>query len=449
MAQSTKGYTRVKSFKEFVEDSRMLLGKPVLNLEELHAGQEMCRNEEQNPWDNGVRYTTMTLNYLRQFVFSLGDDNPLYTDPRYARNTRYGSVICYPSILQAVRYNMWHGANGYATYSTTSLVAGIGWELNDVIRMGDEFVSSYYAAEVLEKKGATGPLCFTYSHAGFWNQFKELVATGRAGNCIIGREEMVESIQKKQGVREMPVYERDVTFYSEDEIKKIVDGIEGEKRRGDVPLYWEDTNVGDKLTPIVKGPMTTSDMMAYDAVMWGNGIPAFELAYWNLKGGGGYRNTRTNWPFDSGGGGHYDWDTCRSRGLPAPFDVGVMRSSMSCHLLQNWMGDDGFIRRLEVQMRKPNYWGDTTFYNAEVVKKYRDKVGDEEYGAVDIRIVGTNQIGEVSTPGIATVYLPSKGEPVKLPVPHEDKYEEYENYIKMCDELRAHWKTNPVWPIEP
>jgi hypothetical protein len=112
------------------------------------------------------------------------------------------------------------------------------------------------------------------------------------------------------------------------------------------------------------------------------------------------------------------------------------------------MGDDGFLRRTEVQFRKPNYYGDTTWFNAEVVRTYRDQVGDEEYGAVDIRIMGTNQIGDVSCPGKATVYLPSKGEPVTLPVPHEDRYEEYENYLKMCDELRAHWKTNPTWPIE-
>jgi hypothetical protein len=71
-----------------------------------------------------------------------------------------------------------------------------------------------------------------------------------------------------------------------------------------------------------------------------------------------------------------------------------------------------------------------------------------EYGAVDVRIVGTNQIGEVSTPGTATVYLPSKGEPVKLPVPHDDKYEEYEQYVKDCKEVLAHRITDPTWPIE-
>jgi hypothetical protein len=100
------------------------------------------------------------------------------------------------------------------------------------------------------------------------------------------------------------------------------------------------------------------------------------------------------------------------------------------------MGDDGFIRRVYVQFRKPNYYGDTTWFNAEVVRTYKDKVGDEEYGAVDIRILGTNQVGETSAPGTATVYLPSRGKPVKLPVPHEDKYEDYEAYLEACEDLR-------------
>ena len=70
-------------------------------------------------------------------------------------------------------------------------------------------------------------------------------------------------------------------------------------------------------------------------------------------------NTMTGWPYDSGGGGHYDWDTAKNRGLPAPFDVGCMRAVMTSHLLSNWMGDDGFIRRVDVQFRKPNFWGTT------------------------------------------------------------------------------------------
>ena len=344
---------------------------------------------------------------------------------------------------------MWRGAQGFGSYASTSLVAGFGWEWYDVIRLDDDFKTTFYADEVVAKKGATGPLCFTYSNAKFWNQHKELVARSRASNCMIGKEGTEDSIKKGEGVRSELVYDRGVYHYSEDEVKKIVEGIEGERRRGATPRYWDDVNVGDKLVPVVKGPLTTCDLMGYDAAADCLAVPSFELSFHNLKDGGGWTNTMTGWPYDSGGGGHYDWDTAKNRGLPAPFDVGCMRAVMQSHLLSNWMGDDGFIRRVDVQFRKPNFWGDTQWFNAEVVRKYRDKVGDVDYGAVDIRIVGTNQIGEVTTPGMATVYLPSKGAPVKLPVAHEDNYDEYEKFIKDSRELSsAVLEKDPTWPIK-
>ena len=438
---------RVKTFDDFVEDSRKLVGLPVIS-SSPHVATLLHDNYDCTMAQ--VWRQKATLRNIKQSCFSIGDDNPLYTDPKYGRYTRWGSLIAHPTFVAHLRYNMWHGALGYATYAVTSLVAGFNWEWYDVMRLGDEFKSTYYAKDVVEKKGRTGRLCFQHSHSGFWNQYKELIATGSAVNCIIGKEDQIESIKKKEGVRTDLVYDRGVYQYSDDEITKIVDGIEGEKRRGADPLYWEDVNVGDKFTPVVKGPLTRCDLMGFDAAADNLAVPSFELAFRRFRtSGGGYKNTLTRWPYDSGGSGHYDWDTCRSRGLPAPFDVGCMRAVMTSHLLSNWMGDNGFIRRVSVQIRKPNFYGDTTFYNAEVVKTYKDTVGDEEYGAVDISIVGTNQLGEVSTPGKATIYLPSPGRPVKIPIPHEDNYNDYETFVKDCTTLERRRQTVPTWPITP
>ena len=134
---------------------------------------------------------------------------------------------------------------------------------------------------------------------------------------------------------------------------------------------------------------------------------------------------------------HYDWELCKARGLPAPFDEGQIRAHFLSHLLSNWMGDDGFIRRTSTQLRYPNYYGDVTGYNAEIVNKYRDKVGDEDYDAVDIKIAAVNQVGENSAPSTATVYLPSPGEPITLPIPHDDNYEDYEKYSDDCEIRRV------------
>ena len=46
--------------------------------------------------------------------------------------------------------------------------------------------------------------------------------------------------------------------------------------------------------------------------------------------------------------------------------------------------------------------------------------GKHEYHAVGIRLEGKNQVGEISTPGTACIYLPSRESgPVKLPIPHK------------------------------
>ncbi|MNV63341.1 hypothetical protein D3C71_1559270 [compost metagenome] len=80
-----------------------------------------------------------------------------------------------------------------------------------------------------------------------------------------------------------------------------------------------------------------------------------------------------------------------------------------CSLVTNWMGDAGVIKRVRTEMRRFNIMGDTTFCKGKVVRKYvKDNIG-----LVDIELAAENQRGELTTPGIATVALPSRD--VRLP----------------------------------
>jgi len=373
------------------------------------------------------------MNTAIAYSLALGDDNPLYTEPLYGRSTRWGQMVVTPVITNLIRYLPPH-PRGYGDWPVTHLVGGIGWEWNEPIRVGDKFKTTFYLSDMVEKKGRTGRLFITYSDSKYWNQYKELVATGRGSQIMIGRDVTVEDIQAGRGFRDSMLYERKTYKYSKEEIQKIEDGINAEKRRGAEPLYWEDVSVGDKLTPLVKGPLTMGDLMGFAAMLTAGGHTCFELTYRNVKKGSRapLENPATGWPYEHMWMEHYDMNLCLDRGLPGPFDEGQMRCCTPVHLLSNWMGDDGFIRRLETQLRKPNFYGDTQWVYGEVVKKYIDKVGDEEYGAVDIKIDQINQIGENSAPGKATVYLPSPNKPVTIPVPHENKFEEYEKYLDDC-----------------
>jgi len=420
---------KIKTADDFIEDSKKLIGLPV-------------HDPGMSPLVYGARYgNPCTIDYEKaaKFSMSLGDDNPLYVDQVYPRSTKWGITLCQPSILTSVRYAICRGAAAWARYPEAGLVAGFSLKFNDVIRVGDTFASLFYLKDVLVKKGRTGTLVLKPTEIAFWNQYKELVATGTGNHINILRELSEEDLKKGEGTRSNMIYERGIYKYSKEEIKKIVDLTLNEKRQGSTPRYWEDVKIGDKLQTMVKGPLTMQDFFKVWAAIAGvRRVGTFGIALREAiedYGTGGDRvNPVTGWPYESTEFEHYDFNLCKGRGLPAPFDIGVMRISIMSNYLSNWMGDGGFIRKFEGQLRKPNYYGDTQFYDGEVVNVYEDKIGDVTYGAVDISIAVNNQIGEISAPGKATVYLPSRklGQ-IKLPVPHEDQYERYERYVKDCE----------------
>jgi hypothetical protein len=79
------------------------------------------------------------------------------------------------------------------------------------------------------------------------------------------------------------------------------------------------------------------------------------------------------------------------------------------------MGDDAWLWKLDCQFRKFNYVGDTHWMRGRVVRKY---LADGDRPAVDLDVWGENQRGENTTPGHASILLPSRerGE-VQLPDP--------------------------------
>jgi hypothetical protein len=74
------------------------------------------------------------------------------------------------------------------------------------------------------------------------------------------------------------------------------------------------------------------------------------------------------------------------------------------HLLTNWMGDDGFLKKMYVELRRFNVVGDTTWCRGQITAK-RDEGGEK---LVDMEVWGENQRQEVTMRGTATVRLPSK-----------------------------------------
>ncbi|MCJ7770856.1 MaoC family dehydratase, partial [Candidatus Bathyarchaeota archaeon] len=102
---------KAKTIQDFVEDSRKLVGWP-----SSHAGPDWIK--EYQVKKSGV----IRVDEAQDFSLAMGDDNPLYLDPKYGRHTRYGTMITHPSFVACVRYNIWRGASGYGDYRAVSLV---------------------------------------------------------------------------------------------------------------------------------------------------------------------------------------------------------------------------------------------------------------------------------------------------------------------------------------
>jgi hypothetical protein len=202
--------------------------------------------------------------------------------------------------------------------------------------------------------------------------------------------------------------------YTPEDIERIDAQYAAEERRGSLPRYWEDVRVGDTLVPVVKGPLRVTDMVGFH-IGWGMGQT---YGAGPLRFGWKHRKRMPAFYVDDAFGvpdivQRMHWDPVRANdiGLPAPYDYGTMRTNWLAHVITNWMGDDAWLWRLKTEMRSFNFVGDTTICSGEVVAKRVEGL----HHVVDLKVAATNQRGEVSSPGTATVVLPLRTAAMVLP----------------------------------
>jgi hypothetical protein len=167
---------------------------------------------------------------------------------------------------------------------------------------------------------------------------------------------------------------------------------------------------GEELKPVVKGPLTHGDMVAFMiGIGWldeahGLARPLFkkypEFTYQDPETG------IVEWRFLD----HFVDPIGRDSAITRALNFGIQTCCWLGHLLTNWMGDDGFLKKMNAQCRGIIYHGDTTWCKGKVTKKYME--GNDHF--VDCEIWAENQKGEVTTPGQATIVLPSRT-PVAFP----------------------------------
>ena len=189
--------------------------------------------------------------------------------------------------------------------------------------------------------------------------------------------------------------------YSEAELALIRTAYRDERPRGATTRSWEDVTVGEALPEVLKGPLTVTSIVAF-VQGWGSlYVRAHGLAFDLFA-----RHPALAIPNSFGVPEppervHWDESLARAVGVPAPYDYGPERVAWLGHLVTNWMGDAGFLARLNAQVRRHNLIGDTTRCRGRV--RERGAAGE-----VTLALEAVNQRDETIALGEATVILPRR-----------------------------------------
>jgi acyl dehydratase len=266
------------------------------------------------------------------------------------------------------------------------------------IRPGDRINAIERVVGVEEKESKfSGRLVLQYVEACYYNQRNELVARA-LGTCTRHERKAARDTGK---YKEIETHE-----YTNEEHDRIDQMVLDEPKniRGEHTRYWEDVEVGEELPTIARGPLSLMDTMGF-LVGCGRGHTHGVILQNAVKHPGHFfRNPEAGGGVEYSGIGHHRESTAKNVGVPGTYDYGPQRSAWMCSLVTNWIGDAGVLKRIRTQMRRFNIMGDTTFCKGKVIKKYV-KDGSP---LVDIEIAAENQRGEITTPGLATVMLPSR-----------------------------------------
>ena len=372
------------------------------------------------PWPQPPHHRVITTDTFRHVAEAYGDDNPLWCDPGYGAGTRWGGPIAPPPLV------------GGDTLVGEDEVTEVPREQQATMR-GDPLrgVHAFYAASAREWYAPLTPgMHVTRRNAlvGVLDKpsdFAERAVHEWSAQVFRAEGGPVLSAQLRNMVRTERTKARErgkydaieLRPYTDEEIEAIEAQYLAEAPRGAEPRWFEDVEEGDEVGPLVKGPLLVTDIVCWHVGMGMGlyGIKPLRLAAQNRRRiPRFFHRDPLNVP-DVMQRVHWDPEFAQRSGNPSTFDYGRMRETWLIHLCTDWMGDDAWLWTLDCEFRLFNYVGDTQWVQGTVVRKH---LAEGDRPAVDLEVRCVNQRGEVTTPGRATILLPSREHgPVRLPDP--------------------------------
>jgi acyl dehydratase len=334
---------------------------------------------------------------ILKFAEGIGDSNPLWSDAVYAGQSQYGGIIAPPSFIWAcfaqVQFG-WRGLGGFH--------AGCDIEFLKPVYLGDKISAEcvFKSFEGPKQSSFADETIIDHFENQYWNQKGDLVARYHWWVVHFARAKA-----RQKGTTnhiELP------HPWTDEQLAQMEKEVLSEKIRGGLKRYWEDVYTGEELDQVTKGPLGTTDEVAY---LIGGGVPiprmaahGVALAAYRKHPAWAFRDPNSN-ALEPIFAVHYNKQAANAMGLPQAYDVGIQRHCWGIHLITNWMGDDAWLKKSYSEYRKFVYLSDVVRLKGKVVKKYIDDVGDH---CVEIERHAVNQRGEDVMPGYAIVALPSK-----------------------------------------
>jgi len=363
------------------------------DLNDLRQRIDVKISRDPEPW-----CFEATRDNIRHYAHGIGDDNPLWCEPDYANQTRFGSLIALPSFLFATS----RIASGYVggLPGIHAMWAGADWTWHHPVHRNDAISTESYLKDLIEHQTRfSGRAVQQIYHVDFFNQDRVRVA-----ECDSWCFRTERDAARETGTKYTEVKARGEKRYTPEELEEIFQHYANEEIRGATPRYFEDTEIGEALPRMVKGPMTVTGFIAYAQGWGGLYIRANKLAWKQVSrhAGLGIPN-RFNIP-DCPERVHWEQEFAHKVGAPGAYDYGPERCSWMTHHMTNWIGDDGFLVSSATKIRRHNPEGDALFIDGSVTGKF-EKDGD---GFVEVTHEARNQDDELSILGTAVARLPRK-----------------------------------------
>jgi len=345
-----------------------------------------------------------TTDSIKHFATGMGDRNPLWWNEDYAKKTKWGGIIAPPTFIDffAAPYTT-RKFPSPVEHGFVGLPAGPNRRMFKVIRPGDRIkvVDKWLGMKERKSKDERYRIFISTEERTYTNQNDEIVSIANANWITLATYVDAKTLGTLFAGGGRPRHK-----LTDEERDAIIRGYNEETRRGSDTLFWEEVAVGEEVNLHTVGPLTAWDTAAFLEAVPGRAI-AFDLEWERIKTDYQFSwlDPNTN-AWTTGGEGHFRDGGGHSHMVTggSAFGFGGQHEGLICRAICNWMGDDGFVKKLDSQFRAPATWSDLLIVKGKVTGKSIE--GNEHL--VDLEFHCENRDGLLITFSKATVLLPSR-----------------------------------------